>query len=214
MLTPKSAQNGTLMAQVHLQKSPVYPQPASSNPTQSIKTTNFKALPEERRRHLSKPTVPLYEILLNSVSAEQLISPSTAQPLATVFIFVLNTENSGTVALSSANPADPPLCDPQFFSSPFGRRVAIEATRETMAVTDSVEFQKDTVGLLHGPKSMSEEDILAYWRERTASTWHICGTVPMGRKGEESAGVDRDFRVLGTKGLRVVDLSAIPILPK
>ena len=83
-----------------------------------------------------------------------------------------------------------------------------------MAVSESAEFQKDTVGLLHGPKSMSEEDILAYWREKTGSTWHMCGTVRMGRKGEETAGVDREFRVLGTKGLRVVDLSVMPILPK
>ncbi len=83
-----------------------------------------------------------------------------------------------------------------------------------MAVTNSAAFQKDTVGLLHGPKSMSEEDILAYWRERTSSTWHMCGTVRMGREGQESAGVDQEFRVLGTKGLRVVDLSVMPILPK
>lgn len=174
----------------------------------------FKALPEERQRHLSQPTVPLYEVFLNGPSAEQLISPSTAQPLATVFIFVLNPENSGTVTLSSSDPADPPLCDPKFFSSPFGRRVAVEATREAMAVTDSAEFQKDTVGLLHGPKSRSEEDILDYWRERTGSTWHMCGTVRMGPEGEEGTGVDREFRVVGTKGLRVVDLSVMPILPK
>ena len=178
------------------------------------KSDEFKALPEERQRHLSQPTVPLYEVYLNGPSAEQLISPSTAQPLATVFIFVLNAENSGTITLSSSDPADPPLCDPKFFSNPFGRRVAIEATREAMAVANSAEFQKDTVGLLHGPQSTSDEDILGYWRERTSSTWHMCGTVRMGRQGEERAGVDRNFRVVGTKGLRVVDLSVMPILPK
>lgn len=83
-----------------------------------------------------------------------------------------------------------------------------------MAVTKGAEFLKDTVGMLHGPKSTSEEDILKYWRERTDSTWHMCGTVRMGQEGEENAGVDREFRVLGTKGLRVVDLSVMPILPK
>ena len=83
-----------------------------------------------------------------------------------------------------------------------------------MAVIESAAFQKDTVGMLHGPKSSSEQDILAYWRERTGSTWHMCGTVRMGREGEERAGVDCNFRVLGTQGLRVVDLSVLPILPK
>lgn len=174
----------------------------------------FKALPEERRLHLSQPTVPLWETFLNGPSAEQLISPSTSQPLLTIFIFVLSSENNGTVTLSSSDPADPPLCDPKYFSNPFGRRVAIEATRAAMTVTNSADFQKDTVGWLHGPKSMSEEDILAYWRERTESTYHMCGTMKMGRKGDEMAGVDQEFRVLGTKGLRVVDLSVMPILPK
>ena len=175
---------------------------------------DFEALPSDRQRHLLQPTVPLYEIFLNGPSAEQLISPSTAQPLATIFIFVLNAENSGTVTLSSSDPADPPLCDPKFFSHPFGRRVAIEATKEVMAVANSAEFQKDTTGMLHGPKSMSEDDITKYWRETTSSTWHPCGTVRMGQEGDESAGVDRAFRVMGTKGLRVVDLSVMPILPK
>ena len=178
------------------------------------KSDEFKALSEERQRHLSQPTVPLYEVLLNGPSAEQLVSPSTAQPMASILILVLNSENSGTVTLSSSDPADPPLCDPKFFSNPFGRRVAVEATREAMVVADSPEFQKDTVGLLHGPKSTNEEDILQYWRETTCSTWHPCGTVRMGKEGDKSAGVDPSFRVLGTKRLRVVDLSVMPILPK
>ena len=178
------------------------------------RSDEFKALPPERQRHLSQPTVPLYEILLNAASAEHFVSPSTAQPLATVFIFLLNADNPGTVTLSSPDPADPPRCDPKYFSDPFSRRVAIEATREVMAVVDGAAFQRDTVGLLHGPKSTSEEDILAYWREKTVSTWHMCGTVRMGRKGEQSAGVDPEFRVVGTEGLRVVDLSVMPLLPK
>ena len=183
-------------------------------PDAIYQSEEFKALPKERQRHLLQPTVPLYEIVLNGPSAEQLISPSTAQPLSTIFIIVLNAENSGTVTLSSSDPADPPLCDPKFFSHPFGRRVAIEATKEVMAVVNGAEFQKDTTGMLHGPNSMSDEDIMKYWRKRTCSTWHPCGTVRMGQEGDESAGVDRAFRVLGTKGLRVVDLSVMPILPK
>ena len=183
-------------------------------PDSIYQSEEFKALPKERQRHLMQPTVPLYEIFLNGPSAEQLISPSTAQPLATIFVFVLNAENSGTVTLSSSDPADPPLCDPKFFSHPFGRRVAIEATKEVMAVVNSAEFQKDTTGMLHGPKSMSEEDIMQYWRERTGSTWHPCGTMRMGQEGDENAGVDHACRVLIKKKIRVVDLSVMPIMPK
>ena len=44
--------------------------------------------------------------------------------------------------------------------------------------------------------------------------WHACGTCKMGReKGDEMAVVDSKARVLGVKGLRVVDASAFPFLP-
>jgi hypothetical protein len=36
----------------------------------------------------------------------------------------------------------------------------------------------------------------------------------MGKKGEDGACVDTDFRVRGIENLRVVDLSIIPLLPK
>ena len=174
----------------------------------------FRALPEDRRRHLLMPTVPIYEFYLNGPNVDHLISPATAEPLATIFIFVLNSENSGEVTLQSADPTVPALFDPKFFSHPFGRRLAIEATRHVFRVVEGDAFQKDTTGVLHAPKSMSEEDILDYWKETTGSTWHMTGTVKMGKKTEKEACVDTDFRVMGTKGLRVADMSVVPILPK
>lgn len=43
----------------------------------------------------------------------------------------------------------------------------------------------------------------------------MCSTVRMGKgKDDQKACVDGNFRVLGVEGLRVVDLSVIPLLPK
>jgi choline dehydrogenase-like flavoprotein len=42
----------------------------------------------------------------------------------------------------------------------------------------------------------------------------MCSTVRMGKKGDENACVDMDFKLNGVKNLRVVDLSVIPLLPK
>ena len=48
----------------------------------------------------------------------------------------------------------------------------------------------------------------------TRSDLRIPGTVRMGKKEDEGACVDTDFRVRGVESLRVVDLSVIPLLPK
>jgi choline dehydrogenase-like flavoprotein len=176
----------------------------------------FKALPKHRRDHLRKPTVPIFEVGINPASPEYFIDPDNAPALATIAVFNLNTESRGTVTLQSANPNDPALYDPNYFSHPYDRRVAIEGVREVLKVAQHPAFQRDTVRVVDVPKSDSDEDILDHWKKsRTSgSTWHMTGTCKMGREGDDDACVDKDFRVLGTKNLRVVDMSVIPLLPK
>ena len=43
--------------------------------------------------------------------------------------------------------------------------------------------------------------------------WHMCGTVKMGKPDESETCVDKDFKVLGVEGLRVVDMSVAPLIP-
>lgn len=43
---------------------------------------------------------------------------------------------------------------------------------------------------------------------------HPCGTVKMGKLDDEEACVDGDCKVKGVEGLRVVDMSVVPFVPK
>ena len=36
----------------------------------------------------------------------------------------------------------------------------------------------------------------------------------MGKEGEPDACVDKEFRVMGVRGLRVVDMSVVPLMPR
>lgn len=174
----------------------------------------FKSLPEHRRAHMQKPTVPTDEIILNVVNAEYFIDPDNAPALICIILVLLNTESSGTVTLQSSDTAVPLLFDPNFFSHPLDVRNAIESTREFLKLTQTPSFQKDTVGARNVPQSDSDEDILAFWYRESGSTWHMTGTVKMGKIGEEGACVDNTFRVIGVERLRVVDMSVVPIIPK
>ncbi len=42
--------------------------------------------------------------------------------------------------------------------------------------------------------------------------WHMCGTCKMGKPEDPDTVVDKDFHVVRTKGLRVVDMSVVPFM--
>ena len=176
----------------------------------------FKSLPGARRHHLLQPTVPIFEVGINGAHPEYYIDPDNTPAMAGFAVFNLNTESRGSVTLQSTDPKEPALYDPNFFSHPYDRRVAIEAVREVMKVSRHPAFQRDTVRVLHAPKSDSDEDILNHWKKSSSSSssWHMTGTCKMGKEGEEDACVDNNFKVNGIKNLRVVDMSVVPLLPK
>lgn len=64
-----------------------------------------------------------------------------------------------------------------------------------------------------GPKVASDKQILDLIRQSVAPVFHPVGTCAMGRANNKDTVVDSHARVLGTKGLRIVDASILPILP-
>ena len=172
----------------------------------------FQALTKEEQDHLLAPTVPHFEYALNGPWLPHFLSPDTAEAGVTIFLFLLNQRSTGSVRLQSSDPKQPLIYDPNWFSHPYDRKVAVEATRKTLKIMNTPEFQKGTV-VIDGPKSDSEEDILAYWRVNTESTWHMMGTARMG-KDASTAVVDKNFKVFGVENLRIADMSVIPIVSK
>ena len=176
----------------------------------------FRALPAETQRFLLADTVPHYEVVTHSPL--HLIVPGFPQDPASlhymcILVFYYNAQSRGEVTLQSADPDVPVKVDPKYLDSPYDRRVAIEAMREVARVGRHEGFAKDTLGVMMGPKSESDEDILEHWRHSMSSSWHPTGTAKMGRPGDADAVVDSDFRVLGTEGLRIADMSVVPLMP-
>jgi choline dehydrogenase len=121
---------------------------------------------------------------------------------------------SGEVTLRSRDPRDTPLINFNYFRE--------GGDEDLTAVVDGIRFVRRVCEELRnqgmiaeeeqpGPKVTSDEDLKEYVR---ANAWghHASCTCAIGP--EEQGGVlDGDFRVHGTKSLRVVDASVFPRIP-
>ncbi|KAI8630021.1 hypothetical protein F5Y19DRAFT_464297 [Xylariaceae sp. FL1651] len=180
----------------------------------ALASSEFQTLPKSEKNRLSYATVPTWEIHHFGPS----VRPGLEHmgPTSMINLFVLNSQGLGEVKLRSADRTAPPLVCPRFLEHPWDKRIAIESTRECLRIMDHIASSKsrDPSAKHVCPKSDSEEDILEFWRENLASSWHMTGTCKIGRTQEEDgACLDTDLRVYGVGGLRVADLSVLPFLP-
>lgn len=175
----------------------------------------FLDLPGSERDFLSDPTVPHYELLthfpLHWVTPNGF--PASALNYSCLLVFLYNAQARGEVALRSADPDAPLRFDPRFLSTPFDRRAAVESLRDAYRIVRHEAFLKDNVATIAGPAGESDDELLEYWRQNIGSSWHMTGTVKMGRSGDDKeAAVDSDFRLFGFEGLRVADMSVVPLI--
>ena len=127
-----------------------------------------------------------------------------------------NKNRAGTVTLRSADPRDTPAIDFHYFEE--GTDTAGDDLR---AVVDGVllarRLNEQTADLavtelLPGPSVRTEADI-ATWVRDEAWGHHASCSNHMGPSSDPLAVVDSEFRVYGTRNLRIVDASVFPRIP-
>ncbi|KAF2083900.1 GMC oxidoreductase [Saccharata proteae CBS 121410] len=174
-------------------------------------TPEFAALSPDAQNHLRKPGVPTFELVSHGPAFHAELDPK--EEYLAVMPAQFASQSRGQVTLASADPAAPPVCDPNIFSVPFDRLNMISAVRAAITLLDSPILKKEIAEGFDVPKSDSDEDIWAFVQERCGTMWHMSCTAKMGKEGDESAVVDSRFRVMGLEGLRVVDASVLPFVP-
>lgn len=123
----------------------------------------------------------------------------------------LRPRSRGSVRLRSADPAAPPLIDPNYLADPLDRRdslAGLRLAREIIAQAPLQAFVK--AERLPGPGADSDEDLFDYVCAHSKTSHHCAGTCRMGP--DEDAVVDLRLRFNGLDGLRVADNSIMPTL--
>jgi choline dehydrogenase len=114
----------------------------------------------------------------------------------------------GQVTLRSALPHAKPRILHNYLTTEDDRRSMIDGVRLTLDVGARPALARARREVFVGPASDSEADILDFAQRRAHTVYHPVGTCAMGRV------VDAELRVHGLAGLRVVDASVMPTIPR
>ena len=125
---------------------------------------------------------------------------------------LLRPKARGSVTLRSADPAEQPLVNCNFFGHPDDLRLTIAALATARQLLQT-EPLKSKIGeeLLPGAAVMEDPQALERYCGQTVKTnYHPVGTLRMGMENDPMAVVSPHLKVHGLDGLRVIDCSIMP----
>jgi choline dehydrogenase len=153
-------------------------------------------------------TISVLPFLYEMVKQERRIAKRRG---ITMNVNVLRSESTGSVHVTSADPAAPPAIRFNFLATQNDRDgllAAIRKGRELMAASPLREITGEEIA--PGQHLQSDAELLEWVRNTAETTYHPVGTCKMGP--DSMAVVDHELRVHGIAGLRVADASIMPTL--
>lgn len=133
-----------------------------------------------------------------------------------VVVALEQARGSGSLALVSADPRVQPKVHFRYLADPWDRERMREGVRLVARLAEHPAFR----GLIEerirptDEQLASDEALDAWLRERVSTQHHASGTCKMGPATDPLAVVDQYCRVHGLDGLRIVDASVMPNVPR
>jgi choline dehydrogenase len=125
---------------------------------------------------------------------------------------LLTPQSRGSVRLASSDPTAKPIVSNAFYSAGDDQQRMIAALRLTLDICAQPALRPYCAEPFTVPDGDSDDALRAHIARTTFAIYHPVGTCRMGQ--DPDAVVDDQLRVNGLEGLRVVDASVMPVVPR
>jgi choline dehydrogenase len=125
---------------------------------------------------------------------------------------LVSVRSRGTLRLRSADPTWAPEIDPAYYDDPADLDAMLAGTRRLWEICGQGPLARHLAGPWRLPEDPTDEQLVEHARAHTQTLYHPVATCAMGT-GEDAV-VDPELRVRGVDGLRVVDASVMPVVPR
>ncbi|MGC1167238.1 MAG: GMC family oxidoreductase N-terminal domain-containing protein [Solirubrobacterales bacterium] len=121
---------------------------------------------------------------------------------------LLTPTSRGSVRLYSNDPTSKPIVRNDFYAAEEDMARMVDAVRLVEEICSQPAMRPYCVEPFTAPGGESDEDVRAHVARTTFPIYHPVGTCAIGSV------VDEDLRVQGLEGIRVVDASVMPVVPR
>ncbi len=123
---------------------------------------------------------------------------------------------AGELSITAADPNVQPALDYRFLEDPSDKERLREAVRECIQLFEDQSFKSVISGrIAPTAEEAGSDELLDDWIAGNLSiAGHTCGTCKMGPESDPDSVVDQFCQVLGVDGLRVIDASVMPEIPR
>jgi choline dehydrogenase len=156
---------------------------------------------------------PDVEYHVQPLSLERFGEPLHAFNAFTASVCNLRPTSRGSVHIESPDAHAAPLIAPNYLSTDRDREVAANSLRLTRRIVSASALkQYAPEEILPGIRFQTQEELVEAAGQVGTTIFHPVGTCRMGTDNDPAAVVDSRLRVIGVRGLRVVDASVMPTI--
>jgi choline dehydrogenase len=132
-----------------------------------------------------------------------------AERMMSVLVTAVAVRSRGSITLRSADPRWKPLIDPAYLREPADLEVILAGVRQAREIAATRPFAR-----ISGGESAPGDgvDLTDWVRHEVVTLYHPTSSCAMG--GTDESVCDPELRVRGVDGLRVVDASVMPAVPR